>query len=73
MVYNVAGILRLQFTVIFIIIIIIIIIVPYYCYYSLPLFLFRLVCISIVARMLVSYIRAAFVINHALLSQHENK
>jgi len=72
MVYNVAGILRLQFTVIFIIIIIIIV-VPYYCYYSLPLFLFRLVCISIVARMLVSYIRAAFVINHALLSQHENK
>jgi len=51
----------------------IIIIIPYYCYYSLPLFLFCPVCISIVTRMLVSYIRAAFVIDHALLSQHENK
>ena len=58
---------------IFIIIIIIIIIISYYCYYSLSLFLFCLVFISIVARMLVLYIRAAFVIDQAVLSQHENK
>ena len=54
-------------------IIIIIIIILYYCYYSLPMFLLCLVCIWIVARILVLYIRAAFVMDHALLSQHENK